>query len=135
MKMHHGYSRCRRRHYCTAALASPVTTFNDTLDTVFPRKREQQRALRHHSPRRVRRQQHRTRPQVEGTFFGIDNVGISGNTYTVQPGFSPTSGGDPTPSTNAWWNFDFSVDLGSRTLADTQVVLTIDFDGDAGVRP
>lgn len=64
-------------------------------------------------------------------FFG-DTLPISGNVYTAQPGYSPTSGGDPTPATNrAWWNMDFSANLGSRTPANTTLTLTIvDIQGD-----
>ncbi len=58
-------------------------------------------------------------------FFGDGNVGGAGDTYNVKSGFSPISGGNPAPSTNAWWNFDFSIDLGSRTFSDTIVRLDI----------
>jgi hypothetical protein len=113
-------------------LASPVTTFNDTLDTeFFPGSGN---SNEHFAITRFAEQGGNNIElglKSKERFFGIGNVGINDNTYTVQPGFSPESGSDPTLSTNAWWNFDFSVDLGSRTLADTQVVLTIDFDNDA----
>ncbi|MGD9692654.1 MAG: hypothetical protein AB7G17_11605 [Phycisphaerales bacterium] len=58
-------------------------------------------------------------------FFGDGNVGGAGDTYVVQPGYSPVSGVNPAPSSYAWWNFDFSIDLGSRTFSDTIVKLTI----------
>lgn len=59
-------------------------------------------------------------------FFG-DTLPISGNVYTAQPGYSPTSGavGAPAATNRAWWNFDFSIDLGTRTVDNTIVVLTI----------
>lgn len=133
MKMHHAlFGAAVAGIIAPLALASPVTTFNDTLDTpFFPGSGN---SNEHFAITRLAESGGNNIElglKSKERFFGIDNVGINGNTYTVQPGYSPTSGGDPTPSTNAWWNFDFSVDLGSRTLADTQVVLTIDFDGDA----
>jgi len=66
-------------------------------------------------------------------FFGQTNVGGSGNVYTVQPGFAPTSGagGAPDSTNRSWWNFDFSIDYGDREVSDTLVTLTIqDIDGD-----
>ena len=60
-------------------------------------------------------------------FVGQTNIGGSGTRYVVEPGLSPTSATDSTPDPDrAWWNFDFSVDLGSRNLADTVVELAID---------
>ncbi len=59
-------------------------------------------------------------------FFGDANVGGAGTLYLVQPGFSPVSGGNPAPSPpHAWWNFDFSINLGSRTFSNTTVTLDI----------
>lgn len=77
-------------------------------------------------------------------FFGQQNVGGSGSTYVVQPGLSPSSVSDSTPDQDrAWWNFDFSVDLGSRRLGDSSVEMvivdpendmyTLDFGDDASV--
>lgn len=59
-------------------------------------------------------------------FFGDANVGGSGSLYAVQPGFSPVSGSNPTPDPpRAWWNFDFSINLGNRTFNNTSVFLDI----------
>ena len=113
-------------------LATPVTTYNDTLNTPFfpgDGNTNQNFVITRFTESGGNNIELGLKSKER--FVGIGNVGISGNTYAVQPGFSPVSGGDPTPSTNAWWNFDLSVDLGARTLADTRVVLTIDFDNDA----
>lgn len=59
-------------------------------------------------------------------FFGDANVGGSGALYIVKNGFSPVSGGNPAPDApRAWWNFDFSVNLGSRSLANTTVSFNV----------
>ncbi|WP_428387734.1 hypothetical protein [Mucisphaera sp.] len=59
-------------------------------------------------------------------FQGQAGVGGSGTLYTVQPGISTVSGTDLTPDpTRAWWNFDYSIDLGERNFENTDVVLTI----------
>lgn len=59
-------------------------------------------------------------------FFGDANVGGAGTLYIVESGFSPISGGNPAPSPpHAWWNFDFSVNLGSSTFAATTIFLDI----------
>lgn len=59
-------------------------------------------------------------------FFGDANVGGAGTLYLVQPGFSPVSGVNPTPDPpRAWWNFDLSINLGSRTFSNTSVFLDI----------
>ena len=66
-------------------------------------------------------------------FVGQTNVGGSGTTYIVQPGVSTQSATNLTPDPDrAWWNFDFSVDLGSRNLGDTDVIMSIvDPEGDS----
>lgn len=59
-------------------------------------------------------------------FFGDANVGGSGSLYTVNSGYSPVSNSNPTlDPPRAWWNFDFSIDIGSNTFATTTVNLTI----------
>ena len=70
-------------------------------------------------------------------FIGQTNVGGSGNVYEVQPGISTVSGTDLTPDpSRAWWNFDLSVDYGSRSVDDTLITLTvIDPDGDVFFAP
>lgn len=45
--------------------------------------------------------------------------------YSVQPG---SQAGNPN---RWWWNFEYSIALGDRTLANTDLVLNIDFDNDA----
>ncbi|MFG0291837.1 MAG: PEP-CTERM sorting domain-containing protein, partial [Phycisphaerales bacterium JB050] len=45
--------------------------------------------------------------------------------YSVQPG---SQVGNPN---RWWWNFEYSIALGDRTLANTDLVLNIDFDNDA----
>jgi len=67
-------------------------------------------------------------------FVGQENVGGTGTVYEVQPGFSRSSPTDPSPDTDrAWWNWDFSVDLGDRsTEGDTEVTMDItDPEGDS----
>ncbi len=73
-------------------------------------------------------------------FFGQTGVTQTGSTYTVPPGFSPVSGGDPTPDpTRAAWNFDYSIKLGNlggqtldtflaTELTNKVITLTLDFD-------
>ena len=65
--------------------------------------------------------------KVKRRFFGQTGVGGSSNIYEVQTGFSPVDGsaGSPDDTSRAWWNFDFSVDFGSRTTTNTTVILTI----------
>ncbi len=59
-------------------------------------------------------------------FFGDANVGGSGALYIVQEGFSPISGASGAPlSDDAWWNFDSSIDLGTRVTDSVRVQLTI----------
>lgn len=69
-------------------------------------------------------------------FLG-DTLLTVGNLYHAEPGFSPTSGGDMTPDpTRAWWNFDFSIDLGTRTAFNTSIDLTLtDIEGDVFTFP
>ncbi|MEE4111084.1 MAG: PEP-CTERM sorting domain-containing protein [Halieaceae bacterium] len=60
-------------------------------------------------------------------FIGDADVGGSGTTYIVPRGFSQNDPlGQPA---GAWWNFDYSVDLGGRSLANTIVFLRIFFNG------
>jgi len=72
-------------------------------------------------------------------FVGQENVGGSGANYVVPTGYSVTSAGDLSPDPDsglAWWNFDFSVDLGDRSLADSMVGLRIeDPEGDEFLLP
>lgn len=58
-------------------------------------------------------------------WFGDANVGGANELYIVQEGFSPTSGSNPTPSTRAWWNYESSINLGSRVTDSVRVQITI----------
>ena len=59
-------------------------------------------------------------------FFGESTGGGTGARYIVQDGFSPTSGAGGAPlSSDAWWNYDFSVDLGSRLTDSVAIVFTV----------
>jgi len=62
----------------------------------------------------------------------IGDVPQSNGVYEVQPGFSPVSGSNPAPSSDFWWNVDFSADLGSRTTSNTVLRLTAEFSGQDG---
>jgi MYXO-CTERM domain-containing protein len=64
-------------------------------------------------------------------FFG-DTLPITGNVYEAQPGFSATSSSNPAlDPTRAWWNFDYSANLGTRSTNDTIVTISIqDIQGD-----
>ncbi|MFK7755859.1 MAG: hypothetical protein AB8B53_02880 [Flavobacteriales bacterium] len=54
-------------------------------------------------------------------------------TYRVETGESPISGGDATPDAGtAKWNYLVSVDLGTLTFNDVDVLLDIDFDPAVG---
>lgn len=57
----------------------------------------------------------------------VGDVAQSNGMYSVEAGYSPVSGSDPTPSSNFWWNIDFSADLGDRSISDTPLRLTVDF--------
>ncbi len=59
-------------------------------------------------------------------WFGDANVGGINELYIVQDGFSPTSGSDPTPSTRAWWNYESSIDLGTRVTDSVRIQITIE---------
>jgi hypothetical protein len=62
-------------------------------------------------------------------FVGDLATNAAGDRYIAQPGFSPTSGSNPTPSTNATWNYVYAIDLGSSlTLGDVQIDFYVDFD-------
>jgi hypothetical protein len=59
------------------------------------------------------------------TRFG-DDVANTGDRYSVDPG--PSGSG---PLAN--WDYVMALDLGGRTIGDFEVILSIDFDGAAGV--
>ena len=115
------------------ASAVPVTTYNDTLNTpFFPGSGNPNTGFA------ITRLTEGNGNEIEiglkskQRYVGDANVTVDEHRYFVQPGYSQTSAGDLTPDpTRAWWSFDFSVDLGMRTLADTEVIMTIDFDGDS----
>jgi hypothetical protein len=60
--------------------------------------------------------------------FPNDEVMATGNVYTIEPGFSPTSIGSNQESTLAKWNFLMYVNLGDFTFDDVDIRLFIDMD-------
>lgn len=63
-------------------------------------------------------------------------VGTVPNTderYFVNPGFSPVSGSDPTPSTNATWNYNWGIILPTATQ-NWDIDLRVDFDNGFGAQ-
>jgi hypothetical protein len=63
-------------------------------------------------------------------FFG--DVTPVGNVYSVPTGFSPVSGSNPAPSTNAWWNFNGSINLGTNP-GNYDVLFKWDIDPGTGI--
>lgn len=63
-------------------------------------------------------------------------VGTIPNTderYFVNPGFSPVSGSDPTPSTNSTWNYNWGIVLPTATQ-NWDIELRVDFDSGFGMQ-